>query len=164
MKKLYIVRHAKSSWSNASLSDFDRPLNKRGFGDAPLMGQALKKLSILPDLVVSSTAMRAITTAEIISSEIGYLKKNIQKDEDLYHAGPLDILEIINSIDNMFKSVMIFAHNPGLTHLINTLSNFNLPNLPTCGFVEIEFHLNDWQAVSKRTGKVVKFEYPKKYK
>ena len=164
MKKLYIVRHAKSSWSNTSLSDFDRPLNKRGFDDAPKMGQVLKKLNILPDLILSSPAMRALTTAEIISRKMGYSKENIQKDKDLYHAGPLDIIEIINSINNDYKSIMVIAHNPGLTHLVNTLSNFNLPNLPTCAFVEIEFHLNDWQAVSKRTGKVVKYEYPKKYK
>ena len=164
MKKLYIVRHAKSSWSDASLSDFDRPLNKRGFYDAPVMGSVLKNLDVSPDIVLSSPAKRALTTAEIISREIGFAKNKIEELRELYHAGPLDIIEIINNLKNDYKSAMIVGHNPGLTYLINTLSNFNLPNLPTCGFVEIDFHLKDWQAVSKNTGKVVRFEYPKKYK
>jgi len=164
MKKLYIVRHAKSSWSNASLSDFERPLNARGSGDAPMIGKVLKKANVLPDIIISSPAKRALATAEIISEKIGYPKKGIEKEIDLYHAGPMDILDIINKVSNSFNSLMIFGHNPGLTHLVNTLSNFNLPNLPTCGVVELELLLNDWKSVSKGTGKVINYEYPKKYK
>jgi len=163
MKKLYIVRHAKSSWSNASLSDFERPLNARGSGDAPVMGDVLKNANVLPDLIISSPAKRALTTAEIISDKIGYPKKKIEKEADLYHAGPLDIFDILNDVRNEINSLMIFGHNPGFTHLVNTISNFNLPNLPTCGFVEIELILDDWKAVSKGTGKVLNYEYPKKY-
>lgn len=164
MKKLYIVRHAKSSWSDASLSDFERPLNTRGSGDAPMMGKVLKKANIQPDIIISSPAKRALMTAEVFSKIMGYPKKKIKKEIDLYHAGPLDILDIINNVSNSFNRLMIFGHNPGLTHLINTLSNFNLPNLPTCAVVEMELLVDNWNAVSKGTGKVTNYEYPKKYK
>jgi phosphohistidine phosphatase len=164
MKKLYIVRHAKSSWSDGSLSDFDRPLNNRGESDAPLIGKVLKKAKVLPDLVISSPAKRAFSTAEIISDKIGYSKDKIVKEIDLYHAGPLDLISIINKVSNNVDSLMIFGHNPGFTYLINTLTNFSLPNLPTCGFAEIELFVDDWKEVSKDVGKVINYEYPKKYK
>ena len=164
MKKLYIVRHAKSSWSDASLSDFDRPLNKRGEKDAPLIGDVLKKANVLPDLIISSPANRALTTAKIISKKIGYPKKDIVKDEDIYHAGPLDLIAIINKVSNDVKSLMIFGHNPSFTFLINTLSNFNLPNLSTCGCIDMDLMVDDWQAVAEGTGNVVNYEYPKRYK
>lgn len=164
MKKLYVVRHAKSSWADQSLSDFDRPLNKRGFKDAPKMGGVLKKLNILPGIIISSPASRALTTAEIISDKMDYPRKKIKREKRLYHAGVLDIIDIINAQDNSHDSLMIIGHNPGLTHLINTLSDFNLPNLPTCALAGIELFLNDWKAVSKGTGKVFCYEYPKKHK
>jgi len=164
MKKLYIVRHAKSSWSDASLSDFERPLNSRGEKDAPLMGEILKKKGILPDLVISSSAKRALTTAKIISEKIGYSKKKIEKDTNIYHAGLRNMISIINEVSNDVQSLMIFGHNPTFTQLINVLANYDLPNLPTCAVVEIECLVNNWQALTAGTGKVVNYEYPKKYK
>jgi phosphohistidine phosphatase len=164
MKKLYIMRHAKSSWSDASISDFDRPLNKRGEKDAPLIAEVLKKAKILPQLIISSPAKRALTTAQIISKKIGYAKKEILKDEDIYDAGPMDLLAIINKVNNDVDSLMIFGHNPSFTFLVNTLSNFNLANLPTCGFIDMDLMVDDWQAVAEGTGNVVNFEFPKRYK
>jgi len=164
MKKIYIVRHAKSSWANASLSDFDRPLNTRGKSDAPLMGKVLKKNNVFPDLIISSPAKRALKTAQIISEEINYPEKKILKEKDLYHGSTTDFIDIINNINNDVDILMIFGHNPGLTHLVNILSNFNLANLPTGACVGIEFLTNDWNAVSTGSGSVIFYEYPKKHK
>ena len=164
MKKIYIVRHAKSSWADASLNDFDRSLNSRGQKDAPLMGKVFKKNNILPDLILSSPASRAFKTALIISEKIGYPEKKISKEDELYHGNAKDFINIINNVGNNINTLMIFGHNPGFTNLINILSNFDLPNLPTCACVGIEFTVDDWKAVSAGTGRVIYFEYPKKYK
>ena len=87
MKKLYLARHAKSSWKNPDLDDYDRPLNKRGIRDAPFIGKKLKEKNILPDLIISSPAIRAITTAKELAAQMGYPEENIILDENIYEAG-----------------------------------------------------------------------------
>ena len=162
MKKLYIVRHAKSSWSNASLGDFERPLNDRGSGDAPMMGKVLKKAKVLPDKIISSPAKRAIRTAELISEKIGYPKKKIEKDMDLYHAGAMNIIAIINKVSNSYNSLMIFGHNPGFTSFANLLNRTDIYNIPTAGIVASKLPVDTWKDVSFGIGNQVFFDYPKK--
>ena len=120
MKRLYLIRHAKSSWRDAGLADFDRPLNKRGKHDVPRMGQRLKALGVLPDVIVSSPAKRAIRTARQIADEIGYDRKAIELNEILYGAVPEDTLAIVRATAAAYDSTMIFGHNPMMTELVST--------------------------------------------
>lgn len=161
MKKLFIIRHAKSDWSDDSLNDFDRPLNKRGFKNAPFMGKLLKKKSVKPDFILSSPANRAIETAQIIAKKVGY-KKTISTNPDIYEAESKTLEKIIGDIDDKKKIVFLIGHNPGLSDLISILSKMD-ENIPTCAVVEIGFNTNSWKKISKKNSKVISYEYPKKY-
>jgi phosphohistidine phosphatase len=163
MKTLILVRHAKSSWKETNLPDFKRPLNKRGKKDAPFMGKLLKEMGIMPDLVISSPALRASETAKIICREIGVTEKKIRYDEDIYLAGDDDILDVINDVDNDINTLMIFSHNPGLTELSNLLSDKYLDNIPTAGVVVLKCKPKKWSELSSRSCTMDFFEYPKKY-
>lgn len=162
MKKLYIIRHAKSDWDNLSLSDFERPLNKRGEKDAPFMAKKLKERGVSADIIISSAALRAKTTAKIIAKELG-LSKKIVYDENIYEASANTLYEVIKNIDNKYNTVMLFGHNPGLNMFIDSLVNV-YDNIPTCGIVEIEFECKKWSEISTFNSKLISFDYPKKYK
>ncbi|QHT66563.1 histidine phosphatase family protein [Rhodocytophaga rosea] len=163
MKTLYLVRHAKSSWDDTALDDFDRPLNDRGKKDAPLMGYILHQQHILPDLLLSSPAKRAHSTAKKIAKAVGYAKKDIQTNKNIYHAGPGQLLEIIQSLHSVEHSVMLVGHNPGLTDLSNLLCRKHIDNIPTCGVVCIEFDIEKWNQVMPESGRFIFFDYPKKH-
>lgn len=158
---LYLVRHAKSSWDDPSLADIDRPLNKRGRRDAPEMGSRLRKRNILPELLISSPAVRAHKTAKEIAEKIGYSKKDIILDDGVYHAGQHSLLEIIHQLDNDTESVMLFGHNPGFTTFANALGNLDIDNIPTSGIVALEFS-KSWKDIYYGDGKLLFFDYPKK--
>ncbi len=161
MKTLYIVRHAKSSWDDAYMRDFDRPLNNRGNNNAPEMGKRLASMNILPDLIISSSANRAITTAKKIAREINYNQDNIKETKELYLASIGTTISIIRQVDDQHNSLMIFGHNPGWTDLTNYLSNAYIDNIPTCGIAAIEFDIERWSEVDKDKGKLIFFDYPK---
>jgi len=162
MKTLYLARHAKSYWKDQSIPDFDRPLNSRGKRDAPFMGEVLKDKKVRPDLIISSPAKRTKKTAIEIASKIGYSEKKILYNEELYEASSNTIIKVLNKIDEKYKSVMIFAHNPGLTLLNNHISNNYIENIPTCGIVALQLD-KKWNELSKNTCKFLYFEYPKLY-
>jgi len=129
---LTLVRHAKSSWNNADLSDFDRPLNSRGLKNAPEMGGRLSDANYQVDIILSSPATRAITTAEYIAAEIEYNLRNIQLREEIYEASVNALLYLISSVDEKYKTIMLVGHNPGFTQLCNYLCDANIDNMPTC--------------------------------
>ena len=160
MKKLYLIRHAKSDWSNPSLDDFDRPLNQRGKKNAPFMGRILHKKNIYPDLIISSPAYRARSTAIKIAKKINYLDE-IVFNEYLYESSLKTILEIVNFIEDEYDDVFLIGHNPSLNMLAFYLVDFN-DNIPTSGIIEIEFNCNSWREATKSNAKLVSFEYPKK--
>ena len=160
MKRLYIIRHAKSDWTNENLDDFDRPLNKRGKKNAPFMGKILRKKDVVPDLIISSPAYRARTTAVKIAKEIGYYE-DIMFNEYIYEADLGTLLDIVNFIEDEYDDVFIIGHNPGLNMLGFYLVDFN-DNLPTCGILEIKLECNSWREVKKANAQLVSFEYPKK--
>lgn len=164
MKTLFLIRHAKSSWSSPELSDIDRPLNERGKNDAPLIGNVLKNNSVSPDIIFSSPAVRVLTTAKIIAKIVAYPTKKIIIKPEIYEASVSDLLRIINSIDNNYNNVMIFGHNPGLSYLSNYFCNNFRNNLPTCSVVQLQFEINNWIEVTENSASLIKFEYPKKYK
>ena len=162
MKTLVIVRHAKSSWDNLSLSDHDRPLNKRGLRDAPVMGARLAKWGPPVDRVISSSAARALTTAEFITQEMGLPWDEILIEHALYHATEEEMLEIIQDQDDYIDGLMLFGHNPGMTYLANDLSNLDLSNLPTCGVVILQFNVDSWRKVGEDTADSADWDSPKK--
>ena len=162
MKKLFLVRHAKSSWDDPSLDDIDRPLNDRGKNNAPEMGERLKKQGILPDLLISSPASRARSTAKKLAKKIGYAKNEIQINDGLYHGSDDILIDIVRNLPDTAESVMLFGHNPGFTYFANQLCNINIYNIPTAGVVAIDFPMDSWQDVEFGKGELVFFDYPKK--
>lgn len=161
-RTLIIVRHAKSSWANPLQSDFDRPLNERGAKDAPAMGARLVKAGLIPELIISSTAKRTRETASYIAQQSGYDVALVQWEDKLYHCIPSVIEETLYVVKNSIKTVLIVAHNPGITEFVNQLSpHFFTNNMPTCGIVAATFESDRWEdfPVSKR--KVIIFDYPK---
>jgi phosphohistidine phosphatase len=162
MKILYIIRHAKSSWEDISLSDFERPLNKRGEKDAPFMGKVLKELHVRPDIVYSSPALRAKMTAEIITKEVHY-DKDILFVDAIYEADVRTLHEFITTIDDENSIVFLFGHNTSLNEVAYKYVGFN-ENIPTCGVVSIVFDIENWSEISERNAKFLSFDYPKKYR
>jgi len=163
MKTLYLIRHAKSSWKDPDLRDFERPLNKRGKSDAPEMGQRLRAYKAGADIIISSPAKRAIKTAKIIAREVGFPVKEIVTTETVYLADVPTLVEVIRKISDKHQQVMLFGHNPGLTMLANFLVNGEqVENIPTCGIFCIEFEIDSWKKVGQGLGKLLFFDYPKK--
>jgi phosphohistidine phosphatase len=159
-KQLLLIRHAKSDWGNADLRDFDRPLNKRGKANAPEMAERLVKQKITPQLIVSSPAKRAITTAGYFAEAWKIAPIDIQKESSIYEASIKTLVSIINQFENKFNRIALFGHNPGLTDLVNYFDSY-LENMPTCSVVLLEFPFDDWRMVSADTGKILLFDYPK---
>lgn len=162
MKRLYLVRHAKSSWKNPELTDFDRPLNKRGKRDAPIMGQRLRRAGERPDLIISSPAKRAAKTAKVLAGEIAYPRENISWVDELYGAGAQTLFEIVTDLDDSVSRVMLVAHNPGLTFFAEFLTGIAIENIPTSGVFAIDFDTSSWRDIHEAEGKPAFFDFPKK--
>jgi phosphohistidine phosphatase len=163
VKTLVLVRHAKSNWDNPGLSDFDRPLNQRGVADAPVMASAVSKLIATPDLIISSPARRAIDTAEYFAEAMAYPEDKIVKNMDIYEHGFDILLDIIKELPPSKDLVVLFGHNPVLTHLATFLCGEVIGNMPTCSAVGIRFD-SSWSEAGTSRGKLIFFEYPKKYR
>jgi phosphohistidine phosphatase len=161
MKTLFLVRHAKSSRDNPSLPDRDRPLDDRGKQDAPKMGQRLAKRGVKPDLLLSSPALRALTTARLMAEEIGYKRKNIVVDDRLYAGNVDDLLAVIRALDKTLNGVMLFGHNPEFTDLAHRLSS-EIIDLPTSAVVEFHFDTTAWLDVGEARPTKELLDYPKK--
>ena len=146
--RLTLLRHAKSSWSEPGLADFDRPLNKRGRHDAPLMGELLVEQNISPQLIISSDARRARTTAKLVAQKLGYEQERIEFSHALYLATPRTLLNVMLEHAGDFDHIMLVAHNPGLTDLANRLSNARIDNLPTCGVFMVEHDGQHWDQLA----------------
>lgn len=162
MKILTLVRHAKSSWKDTSLRDRDRPLNKRGQRDAPIMGQRLHEHGIRPSLIVSSPAKRAWTTAKIFAKELSYPREFLQRDDNLYLASVDRILDVIVAQDVGFNSLMIVGHNPGFTDFANFLSPGLTHNLPTSGVVSVSIDQDHWNLYEQPKTELLVHDWPKK--
>jgi phosphohistidine phosphatase len=162
MKTFVLVRHAKSSWKNRELADRDRPLNPRGRREAPEMGRRLATRGATPDQIVTSPALRAATTASVFAEAVGYPEREIVEDERLYDAGWREILDVIRGVEDRFDRVFLFGHNPGLTDLVNELSDEPIRNMPTCGVMEFRIACESWSDVRRDTVMRVDFDYPKR--
>jgi len=161
MKRLFLIRHAKSSWDDAALPDKDRPLNDRGRRDAPRIGERLAKRDLKPDLIVSSPAVRALETAQIIAGKLDYRRKDMVVDDRLYAGEADDLLEVIRALGDRLKSVMIFGHNPALVELAQRLSSA-ITDMPTCAVAEFRFDTKSWSEIGEIEPTYVALDYPKK--
>lgn len=163
MKQIFLLRHAKSSWDDPTISDIDRPLNKRGKNDAVFMGNVFRLLNLIPELIISSPAKRAYSTAKKIAAVLEYNKENLIRDSELYDASVESFLNLITSLNDDYDKIMLVSHNPVITIISNKLSNSSIVNMPTCSLALIEFDINFWKEVRLNSGKLLAFEYPKKY-
>ena len=162
MKRLSLLRHAKSSWNDSNLKDRDRPLNKRGKRDAPYMGGRLLARQLRPSLIISSPAVRAVTTARCIADALGYPFEFVQREANLYLAAPRIILEVIAAQEDTFNDLLLVGHNPGLTDIINELlPEFSLDNLPTAGIVCVDSEADSWAAIASSKVELGFYDYPK---
>jgi phosphohistidine phosphatase len=161
MKTLYLMRHAKSSWDFDDLTDKERPLNNRGREDAPLMGQALAKRSIQLDLLVSSPAVRAMSTAALVAHEVNYPPNQIDVVERLYRAEVLDMLDIVRGLPDPANSVLLVGHNNTITDFANLLSPNQLNELPTAAIVCLKFSCDHWAEVDRSNAEFYFYDYPK---
>ena len=163
MKRLYLIRHAKSSWNHPGLSDFERPLNKRGLRDAPVMGERLAKKTIGLDLMVSSPAVRAITTARMLAEKLGYPESEIAENEAIYGAHWSGLMEVVQNLKDESETVMLLGHNPGFTMLAEYLTDTQVDNMPTCSVFGADFDVASWGDVSRGKGSLVHYDFPKNH-
>ncbi len=160
-KLLYLVRHAKSSWSDPGLSDEARPLNSRGEQDAPRMGAWLAQQALLPQHIVSSPARRARATAEIVATELRFDPAGIAIDPDIYFNGLQRMLAAIQRNDDHIDRLMMVGHNPVMTQLFRELTGEPLANMPTCAIAIIEFSMPSWGLVDTTPGRLLAYQTPK---
>ena len=163
MKRIYVVRHAKSSWGDLSLSDIDRPLNKRGKRDAPNMGNICKSKGYIPFQLISSKAKRASETAKYFCKSLGFDKSKLSYDDSLYHAPEDSYLNVCYGLDNSISSVMMFGHNPGITYLANSVAKDYIDNVPTCGVLVIDASIEQWSDLDFSNCVLKDFLYPKMF-
>ena len=161
MKTLYLFRHAKSSWNFDELSDQERPLNDRGRDDAPAMGQALAKRQIHPDLVVSSPAVRAMSTAVLVGREMEYPHDKIVVEPGIYGAEVDELVDIIHHLPDSTSSVLLVGHNPTITETANALSPNPIKEMPTAAVVCLRFDCEHWAEVSKVNAEFYFYDYPR---
>jgi len=161
MKKLILIRHAKSSWKY-DVTDHERPLKTRGINDANLIAEHLKSVKMDLDEVLVSDATRTKLTADIILPILGIPESIVSFKHKLYDFSGEDLLDVIKSCDNSIDTLMVFGHNHAITAFVNTFGNKYVDNVPTCGVVIIEFKELQWSQIS--SGKTIHTIFPRDLK
>jgi phosphohistidine phosphatase len=162
-KTLYLLRHAKSSWAEVGMNDFDRPLKTSGVYDARGLAKIYKEELSQLDIIVSSPANRAMHTAILFCDTVGLPMDTIRLNESIYEAHESVIHRIINQLPNEHSCAMIVGHNPTFTYIANEFLPSPIDNLPTCGIVKIVFDIKSWDQVSRSTVVSAVFDYPKNH-
>jgi phosphohistidine phosphatase len=160
VKTLLLVRHAKSSWGDPALDDHDRPLNERGLRDAPRMGRLLHERGIRPDVVVTSTAARALATAELIAAELGVDAASVVQEPRLYAAPADRIVRVAAALDERADTAMLVAHDPGMSDLANRL-DAGIERMPTCAVAQFTFDIEYWSELEDAVPASVRFDAPR---
>lgn len=164
MKTLLLVRHAKSSWNDIDISDIDRPLKRSGVKDAITVSEKLRTLKISPDLLITSPAVRAMTTALIFARTLRYHFNRIVINEIAYDFSKDALLPLLRNVDDKYDIVMLVGHDPALTYLINDLTGKSFEKIPTSSVVKLNFRVKHWSKITPKNGKLVFMESPKKEK
>lgn len=149
MKTLLLLRHAKSSWKDDSLNDHERPLNKRGRKTALVMGEWIKQRGLLPELIVSSTALRAQHTARLIAEHSGF-GGELQFNAELYPTTPAGCVSVLRDVGADIDSVMLVGHNPGLEEFVERLTG-GFERLPTCALAQLQLPIDAWNEMTAET-------------
>jgi phosphohistidine phosphatase len=163
VKNLFLIRHAKSSWAELGAKDFDRMLDDRGNRDAPKMAKILRGMGVVPDLIISSPAKRAITTAQYFAKEFEIPFEKIDLQPDIYEASESDLLHVVRAISDEAQTVLLFGHNPTLTYFPNRYSEDLIDNVPTCGIVQLSVNTEGWSDFNEKTVSKKGFWYPKMF-
>lgn len=161
MKQLFLLRHAKSSWAEPNVKDFDRPLNKRGKENAPKMAALLHKNYGTPDAIVVSPSLRTMSTAEFHAKEFGLKMNDLIKDERIYESPGMRLLQVLSELPEEANSALLIGHNPGLSHLVLYLSGEAL-DMPTSGLAVLELHVDSWFALGNGVATLKGYHFPKK--
>ena len=160
MKTLLILRHAKSSWKDASLADHDRPLNKRGKRDAPRMGKLLREQNLVPDRIISSTAKRARNTATAVAKAC-HCEDRVELTQEFYHAGPGAYLDVLQNVPDDNQRVMVVGHNPGMEGLVAHLTG-RMETMPTAALARVALSIEKWTELDYEVqGELLDLWYPK---
>ena len=160
-KQLLLIRHAKSSWDDFSIKDFDRPLNDRGKKDAPVMAKRLLDKGITIDAFLSSPAKRARRTAELFAREYKSGKGRLIFFDELYLARPSIFIDVISKTDDRYDTIAVFSHNEGITEFANTLTDTKTDNIPTCGIFAIKIKAKHWSDFAEAKKEFWFFDFPK---
>ncbi len=159
-KTLYILRHAKSDWTNRSLSDFDRPLNKRGTQQAPQIAAVLTAKDARPQAIVSSPANRAFSTAKIMAAAVGSGTSKISSEKRIYEASAQTLMYLIQEFDDHLDTILLVGHNPGLSQLVNTLSRQKIAPLPTCALIQLRLDMQHWNELQPECAELISADVP----
>lgn len=163
MKILYLIRHAKSDWSDPLLNDFDRLLSKRGLKDAPLMGEILFKKKVHPDLILSSPALRAKTTAIEVARKLSYPLDSIAYIPGLYASDCETIFSILKEVSNTIDTLIVFGHNPEFTECSNAITGSKIENIPTCGIAAMRLYDENWSSIGFNSAELLFLDTPKQH-
>lgn len=163
MRSLYLIRHAKSDWAHDGVADIDRPLNARGYRNAQRMGEALASRGAQPDLIVSSPAVRAVSTALIFARVLRYPAARVALDDRLYEAEAEAVLQVIGEQPDSAETLFVFGHNPTWSALASQLAHGFFGELPTTGLVGIRFDARSWRDAVRKPGELVLFDFPKNH-
>ncbi len=160
MKTLLLMRHAKSSWKDATFSDRQRPLNKRGQRDAPEMGRCLRDKGIVFDRILSSPARRALNTAQLVAQAVGHLPEQIEQHEALYFTSTSTMLALIQQLDEQYSTVMLVSHNPDISGLLQRLCRSETDDMPTAAVATLQFD-RQWLDIHDGSGHLSDYDFPK---
>lgn len=163
MRQLTLIRHAKSSWKNPELIDFDRPLNKRGKRDLPGIARRVAHFGLMPDIILSSGAKRAITTATEVAQALAISPEQIQQVPELYESCYETLLHTLQNQPDHYRHIMLFGHNPGLQQLGFYLTQEPLEKFPTGGVMHIHLSITNWSELAEHCGTLTLLDYPKRH-
>lgn len=152
-KIIYLFRHAKSSWDDPALADFDRPLNKRGEKAAPLMGKVMRARDVCPSIIYCSPSKRTRQTAKLAMKKAGFDEAEIVFENGLYHATTDGLTDVIKKIDDLLGEAMLIGHNPGLSELVYLLTGVE-ESFPTAALACIRLNIAHWKDVRSGCGKI----------
>ena len=159
-KTLFLLRHARASEKQSGQQDIDRELNSIGLQNSTRMGIYMSKNSIRFDIIISSPAIRAKTTASLIAEQIKYAPHKIHENPEIYEASVRTLLRVVNQLKDEWDTVLIVGHNPSITYLSEYLSKSEIGNMTTCGLVNIQFEVDSWAEISEGTGELLSYQYP----